>query len=214
MRQITINAVDVGKKKRNPRQSIKVGCQCHFIVRRLQLRPDDAVITYTACRHLDKYNVVCHGTDAIGRPQSFNYAPHLTMDIRDSVAHLIENGFNVTMIWDKFISDVQHESGELFTGITRDALMTRQDILNIYNDIKRLEYVKDESDPTSVECWYNDSPESFFFYQKQDVIQNIPFIIGIQTKWMCSMMIKHSHNNVISMDSTFSTNKYGVSTYL
>jgi hypothetical protein len=69
MRQITMNAVDVGKKKRNPRQSIKVGCQCHFIVRRLQLRPDDAVIIYTACRHLDKYNVFCHGTDAIGRPQ-------------------------------------------------------------------------------------------------------------------------------------------------
>ena len=167
-------------KNHNPCLNIKFGCQCHFIVRRIQLRPEsDVVIIYTACRHIDKYNVDFHGTDAISRPQSFNYAPHLTMDIRDSVAHLIENGFNVTMIWDKFISDVQHESGELFTGITRDALMTRQDILNIYNDIKRLEYVKDESDPTSVECWYNNSPESFFFYQKQDVIQNIPFIIGI-----------------------------------
>ena len=92
--------------------------------------------------------------------------------------------------------------------------MTRQDILNIYNDMKRQEYVKDQCDPKSVECWYNECPENFFFYQKQDVVQDIPFIIGIQTKWMRSMMVKHSHNNVISMDSTFSTNKYGVSSYL
>jgi hypothetical protein len=41
-------------------------------------------------------------------------------------------------------------------------------------------------------------------------VQNIPFIIGIQTCWMHSMMVTHSHNNVMSMDSTFSTNMYGV----
>ena len=91
--------------------------------------------------------------------------------------------------------------------------MTRKYILNIYNDMKRIEYVKDECDPGSVECWYNEFPRNFFFYQKQDVVQNIPFIIGIQTPWMHLMMVKHSHNNVMSMDSTFSTNKYGVSSH-
>jgi hypothetical protein len=59
-------------------------------------------------------------------------------------------------------------------------------------------------------CWYNQFPDSFFFYQKQDIVQNIPFIIGIQTRWMRSMMVKYSHNNAMSMDSTFSTNMYGV----
>jgi len=181
-------------------------------VRRLQLRPDDAVIIYNARTHIDKDNVVCHGNKALNRPQKFNYAPHLSKDIRASIQDLIQKGFNVTMIWDKLISDVKNGSGELFTGIRRDAFMTRQDILNIYNDMKRLEYMKDENDPTSVECWFNEFPEKFFFYQKQDVIQNIPFIIGIQTRWMRSMMVKHSHHNIISMDSTFSTNKYGVST--
>ena len=56
-------------------------------------------------------------------------------------------------------------------------------------------------------------PWKRFFYQKQDVVQNIPFIIGIQTPWLCLMMVKHSHNNFMSMDSTFSTNKYGVSSH-
>ena len=82
------------KKKCHPRESIKVGCRFHFIVRRLQLRPNDVVITYTACRHIDKSNVVCHGNDAIGRPQTFKYVPHLSEDIRANVQHLVENGFN------------------------------------------------------------------------------------------------------------------------
>jgi hypothetical protein len=68
---------------------------------------------------------------------------------------MIEDGFNVTMVWDKFISDVEHQFGELFIGVTRDTLMTRVDISNIYHNIRKKEYMKDESDPTSVECWYN-----------------------------------------------------------
>ena len=66
-----------------------------------------------------------------------------------------------------FISDVELGSGDLFTGLSRDALMTRKDILNIYNDMKRIEYVKDECDPRSVECWYNEFPRNFFFLQKR-----------------------------------------------
>ena len=88
--------------------------------------------------------------------------PHLSKDIQANVQHLVENGFNVTMIWDKFISDVELGSVDFFTGISRDALMTREDILNIYNDMKRLEYVKDECDPRSMECWDNECPQNLF----------------------------------------------------
>lgn len=178
------------------------------------MRLDNVVRIYTACRHIDKSNVICHGTDAISRSMRFNYAPHLTRDMQSSVQHFIKRGFNVTMIWEKFIYDVKDRSGELYRGIPRNTCMTRKGISNIYNDTIRLEYVKDESDPKRVECRYKEQRESFFFYQKQNIVENIPFTIGIQTKWMCSMMLKYSHNNIISMDPTFSTNKYGVSTYL
>jgi len=77
-------------KKQNQHESIKDGCQCHFIVRQLQLRRDDAVIIYTACRHIDKSNVVCHGKDAIDRPMRFSYAPYLTRDMRSIVQHLMD----------------------------------------------------------------------------------------------------------------------------
>lgn len=206
----TTSAQTTTKKKRSPRESIKVGCNCHFIMRRLFQRPEDAIITYTHCRHVDTYGIVCHGENAIGKPKTFNFAPHLSSDIRVSVEQMIKDGFNVSMVWDKFLSDVEHKSGELFTGVTQDTLMTRQDILNIYHNIRRKEYVKDDRDPVSVDCWYNQFPDKFFYYQKQDIVQGIPFIIGIQTGWMRSMMVRHSHNDIISMDSTFSTNMYGV----
>ena len=118
-----MNAREQTKNKRLHSESIKVGCQCHFIVRRLYLKPSDVVIIYTACRHVDKHNVACHGNHIVGRPQKFNYAPHLTEDIRASVQDLIQKGFNVTMMWDQLISDVKHRSGELFTGVSRDAFI-------------------------------------------------------------------------------------------
>ena len=117
------------------------------------MRPNDVVITYTTCTHIDKSGIVCHGKDAVGRPQTFNYAPHLTDNLRASVKQMVQDGFNATMIWDKFIYDVEHQSGQLFTGTICDTLMTRKYILNMYNDLKRQEYVKDQSDPTSVDCW-------------------------------------------------------------
>ena len=97
---IAMSAVEQPKKKCLPCESIKVGFQCHLIVWQLYLRPNDVVIIYTVCRHVDKHNVSCHGNDAVGRPQKFNYAPHLTEDIRASVQDLIQKGFNVSMIWD------------------------------------------------------------------------------------------------------------------
>ena len=92
---IYMSAVEQPKKKRLPRESIKVGCQCHSIVGQLYLRTNDIVIIYTRCRNVNKHNVSYHGNDAVGRPQKFGYAPHLTKDIRASVQDLIQKGFNV-----------------------------------------------------------------------------------------------------------------------
>ena len=73
---ISMSVVEQPKKKHFPRESIKVGFQCHFIVRRLYLRLNGTIIIYTACRHVDKHKVVCHGDVVVGRPQKFNYATH------------------------------------------------------------------------------------------------------------------------------------------
>ena len=120
-----MNAPKQTKNKHLHCESIKVGFQCHFILWWLYLRPNDLVIIYATCRLVDKHNVACHGNDAIGGPQKYNYAPHLIEDIWASVQDLIQKGFNVSMIWDQVISNVKHRSGELLTGVSRDAFMTR-----------------------------------------------------------------------------------------
>ncbi|GLJ16526.1 hypothetical protein SUGI_0282350 [Cryptomeria japonica] len=40
-----------------------------------------------------------------------------------------------------------------------------------------------------------------------------PFIMGIQMAWMLDMMVRFSHDSIISMDLTFATNKYGNQLY-
>ena len=64
---------------------------------------------------------------------------------------MIEDVFNVMMVWDKLIFDVEHQYGELFTRMTEDTLIIRVDISNIYHNIKKKEHMKDESNPTSIE---------------------------------------------------------------
>ena len=62
----------------------------------------------------------------------------------------------------------------------------------------------------TINIWYQKHREDFFFYQKPNGAA-VPFIMGIQTKWMLDRMVKLSNNSLIAMDLTFNTNKYGVS---
>eukprot|EP01018_Ginkgo_biloba_P041026 Gb_33026 [translate_table: standard] len=64
----------------------------------------------------------------------------------------------------------------------------------------------------STDLWVRQECQSIFFYQKL-VDDHTSFIIGLQTPWMHKMMVKFSHNSLIAMDSTFSTNKYGYQLY-
>ena len=67
-----------------------------------------------------------------------------------------------------------------------------------------------KKDEMSVNLWYRKHQNDFFFYQKPNG-GDVPFIIGIQMKWMLETMVKLSNNSLIAMDSTFNMNKYGVS---
>jgi len=45
------------------------------------------------------------------KPQKFNYVLHLTKDIQNNIQHLIQNSFDITLIWNKFILDEKHNFG-------------------------------------------------------------------------------------------------------
>jgi hypothetical protein len=71
--------------------------------------------------------------------------------------------------------------------------------------------------------WVIENMEKVFFYQESNVpIEgnlhggNMPFTIGIQTKWQMEMMLHHGHESGVSIGVTFETNgkKVAKSLYL
>jgi hypothetical protein len=92
----------------------------------------------------------------------------------------------------------------------RDLNLCRKCASNIFNCHLKDKYQLDPKDYLSVNKWYQQEKKSYFFYQRPEG-EDVPFIIGIQTEWMLDMMVKCSHNNMLALDSTFSTNKCGVS---
>ena len=92
----------------------------------------------------------------------------------------------------------------------RDFFLCMKDIVKNYNRLAKGNYQLHKKDEMSVNLWYQKHREDFFFYQKPNGVK-VPFIIGIQIKWMLETMVKLSQNSLIDMDSTFNTNKYGVS---
>jgi len=69
-------------------------------------------------------------------------------------------------------------------------------------------YQLHKKDEMSMNLWYRKHPDDFLFYQKPNGGE-IPFIVGIQMKWMLDTIVRLSINSLIAMDSTFNTNKYG-----
>ncbi|GLJ58477.1 hypothetical protein SUGI_1452340 [Cryptomeria japonica] len=92
-------------------------------------------------------------------------------------------------------------------------MLLRKDVLNAWKRVRSLRSQKNEDDAKSVCLWHEEEKDNFFYYKTPNNEENVPFIIGIQTPWMREMMVKHSHNSIIAMDSTFSTNKYGYQLY-
>eukprot|EP01018_Ginkgo_biloba_P001591 Gb_21672 [translate_table: standard] len=88
--------------------------------------------------------------------------------------------------------------------------MKKKDLVNIYSRLSKPFYEKHKRDAISIDLWVKERPDDFFYYKCANESQGIPFIIGIQTLWMRKMMVKYSHESLISMDATFSTNKYGI----
>ena len=92
----------------------------------------------------------------------------------------------------------------------RDFFLCKKDVVNIQNRLMKRNYQLNKKDEKSVNLCYEKHKDDFFFYQKPNG-GDVPFIAGIQTKWMLDTMVRLLHNSIIAMDSTFNTNKYGVS---
>ena len=135
------------------------------------------------------------------------HRPKLSRDIVSYVESCFSLGVPIDTVY-KF-----HVKRHVDMGVAardRDFFLSRKDIVNIYNRMSKGNYQLHQKDEMSVNLWYQKHREDFFLYQNTNGAE-VLFIMGIQTKWMLEKMVKLSHNSLIAMDSTFSTNKYGVS---
>ena len=185
----------------------KRGCQCHFIVKVMVDNPDIAILTYNMYEHEDGEGWPCHGQHDTSHDARTLHRPKLSKDIIAYVESCFSQGVPIDTVYKIHIQ--RHVDMDATTR-DRDFFLSRKDIVNIYNRLSKGNYQLHQKDELSVNLWYQKHREDFFFYQKPNGA-DVPFIMGIQTKWMLEKMVNLSHNSLIAMDSTFSTNKYGVS---
>eukprot|EP00253_Pinus_taeda_P028427 PITA_28427 len=187
----------------------KRGCQCHFIVKVMHEIPDRAILTFNIYEHEDGEGWACHGQgDTSGETRAL-LRPKLSRDIVGYVESCFFLGVPIDVVYRTHIK--RHVDIDVVAR-DRDVFLCRKDIVNIYNRLAKGNYQLHKKDEMSVNLWYQKHREDFFFYQKPNGVE-VPFIIGIQTKWMLETMVKLSHNSLIAMDSTFNTNKYGYQLY-
>ena len=123
--------------------------------------------------------------------------------------------WRVVSFWEcPLIQQIKCTSTDMLTWIQQFEIesffLSRKYIVNIYSRFMKGKYQLHKKDEMRINLWYQKRSKYFFVYQKPNGL-GVPFIMGIQTKWMLDTMVKLSHKSIIAMDSTFSTNKYGVS---
>ncbi|GLJ31601.1 hypothetical protein SUGI_0634300 [Cryptomeria japonica] len=195
-------------KKRAWTYQKKRGCTCHFIVKVLYGRPNVAILVLKQPFHVDKNGEACHGVDDTSNVLHSQFAPNLFDECKAYIERLLLMDVSVDAIMDKHLDDpIFHDKLK-----KRDSFVTRKDVMNAAMRVNSIQSRKYVHDATSILEWKKQDEAKKKFQQPEGADR--PFIIGIQTAWMLDMMVRFSHDSIISMDSTFATNKYRYQLYL
>ncbi|GLJ48298.1 hypothetical protein SUGI_1019490 [Cryptomeria japonica] len=175
----------------------KRGCTCHFIVKVLYGRLDVAILILKKLLHVDKNGEACHGVDDTSNELRSQFAPNLSDECKAYIERLLLMDDNIDAIMDRHLDD------PIFHSMLkkRDSFVTRKDVINAATRVHSIWSRKHVHDATSILEWKKQDETNFFFFQQPEGADK-PFIMG-------DMMVRFSHDSIISMDSTFATNKYG-----
>ena len=185
----------------------KRGCECHFIIKIMVQILEVEIISYNMYEHVDSQGSPCHGQHDTSGLVRVLHQPNLS---RDMVSY-VESCFSLDVPVD-FVCKMHVKKYIDMDAAARDRdfFLCRKDVVNIYNCLIKGNYQFHKKDEMSVNLWYRKHPIDFFFYQNPNG-GDVPFIVGIQMKWILETMVRLSNNSLIAMDSTFNMNEYGVS---
>ncbi|GLJ37552.1 hypothetical protein SUGI_0763180 [Cryptomeria japonica] len=170
---------------------------------------DVAILIFKQPLHVDKNGEACHGVDDTSNELRSQFAPNLSNECKAYRERLLLMDVSVDAIVDRHLDDpVFHDMLK-----KRDSFVTRKDVINAATRVHSIRSRKHVHDATSILEWKKQDEANFFFFQQPQGADR-PFIMGIQTAWMLDMMVRFLHDSIISMDSTFATNKYGYQLYM
>ena len=142
--------------------------------------------------HVDSQGWPCHGQQDTSGPARVLHHPKLS---RDMVSY-VECCFFLDVPVDSVCKMHVKKYIDMDAATRdRDFFLCKKDVVNIYNRLMKGNYHFQKKDEMSVNLWYRKHPDDFFFYQKPNG-GDIPFIVGIQTKWMLETMVKLSNNKI------------------
>ncbi|XP_050233779.1 uncharacterized protein LOC126682223 [Mercurialis annua] len=185
-------------RNRAPRPQSMRGCTCHFVVKRLYVRPSLVLIIYNERRHVSKSGFVCHGPldrDAIG--PGAKKVPYICNEIQQQTMSMIYLGIPEESVLEKHIEGIQRYC----SSNAKVNSLASQYVQKLGMIIKRSTHELDLDDQASIRMWAERNKKSIFFYQ--DTSEDGPFILGIQTEWQLQQMIRFGHHSLVAADSTF-----------
>eukprot|EP01018_Ginkgo_biloba_P027616 Gb_01219 [translate_table: standard] len=187
------------------------GCTCHFIMKRLVAKPSVAMIVYNNNKHVDKHSCTCHGVEDESCEGRVVHAPYFSNKLQKVIKQMYHQGLTIDKLFEKFLEKKRSHQYVMRSSSSRDDCLLRRDIMNIFNRCSQETFQLHTKDSMRTDLL--DKNVNLYFSTKKLVDNQTTFIIGLQTPWMRKMMVEFSHNSLIAMDSTFSTNNYGYQLY-
>jgi hypothetical protein len=168
----------------------------------------------------------CHGVLEHAKVQDVGWiaacerASKITRELKKLLANIFTANVPLNIIFDihydkqqKYIvGSIDHKSSDFMLVIMgRDQLITKRDLVNMMNEVKKETMKLDKVDAILVHKWIKLHIERVLLYNEHKVGPPAQdFILVLQSTWQLARMIELSDGKCLAMDSTFATNKYDV----
>ena len=147
--------------------SIKRGCQCWFVAKRLYIDNSLCQLIYEHIEHANKSGDPCHGSMVAGFHHALGFNLSDEMKLRIEQMHAI--GLSPAQIMSQHKQDVRDMTMNN-QPVTHDTFLLSSDVRNICKKRAQELWEKHASDPISVRMWVHENPKYVFYYQEHGLM--------------------------------------------
>ena len=123
-----------------------------------------------------------------------SFSAHLSTEMKGWVIALLDLGLTIQQIMahhrEKLFLRMSELKGDCTSVLTRDMFLSHQDVRNLSSKKAAETYRLHQNDALGVCMWVESNADSVFYYRDTGKVgpdslhaENVPFIVGIQTRW-------------------------------